>query len=119
MFTEEGRAFLTTASQDGQWILEDALGFVEVHHCTSVVFLIVFTWNNDNELWQSVFVKDLDTDGPFGRVTTGTAGHRPMLCVWELAPVWHEREAWNRYLASPRDEPARSAYVDDRFEGFC
>ena len=33
--------------------------------------------------------------------------HRPTFCVWELGAVCHEREAWTRYLLSPRDERAR------------
>ncbi len=119
MLAGEGRAYLTEASREGRLVLEDGLGFVELHNCTTVAFLIVFTWNNDNELWQSVFIKNLVAEGSFGRVTTETAGHRPMLCVWELAAVWHEREAWNIFLASCRDVSAVAAYIDDRFEGPC
>jgi len=29
----------------------------------------------------------------------------------------HEREAWTRYLLSPRDEQARHAYVRDCYTG--
>ena len=32
--------------------------------------------------------------------------HRPTFCVWELGAVWHEQQAWSRYLRSSRDESA-------------
>ena len=34
-----------------------------------------------------------------------------------MAPVWHEQQAWVRYLLSTRDENAKVAYVNDRFSG--
>jgi hypothetical protein len=37
--------------------------------------------------------------------------------VWELGPVWHERNAWVRFLSSARDDAAKQAYLDDRFAG--
>ena len=43
--------------------------------------------------------------------------HRGTFCVWELAPVWHERHAWTRFLASHRNEEAKLAYINDRFSG--
>jgi hypothetical protein len=42
---------------------------------------------------------------------------RPTFCVWELGIVAHESAAWARYLGSPRDDAARSRWVDDIFEG--
>jgi len=115
----ESREFLIAESEDGRLALENRLGFLELHHCTSVAFLIVCTWNNDNELWQTVYVKDLATSAPYERVTREAAGHRPIFCVWELAPVWHEREAWMRYVSSARDAIAKTVYVNDRFAGVC
>jgi hypothetical protein len=117
--SRESRGFLESESAADRLQLENQLGFLEVHHCTSVAFLIVCTWNNVNELWQTVFVKDLDAGTAWERVTRESAGHRPNLCVWELAPVWHERQAWVRFLESRRDAAAKLAWVYDRFEGMC
>jgi hypothetical protein len=93
------------------------LGFVVLHRCGSdFYFLIVCTWRNSNEAWQTVFYKD----GPamaelalFPRDKT----HKPTLCVWELVPVWHEQQAWERFLYSARDEGAAQAWLADRFAG--
>jgi hypothetical protein len=43
--------------------------------------------------------------------------HKPAFCVWELAPVWHEVGAWNRFLYTARDETAAQTWLRDRCEG--
>jgi hypothetical protein len=43
--------------------------------------------------------------------------HKPTFCVWELAPVWHEVGAWNRFLSTSRDEAAAETWLGDRFVG--
>jgi hypothetical protein len=93
------------------------LGFVILHRCgESFYFLIVATWRNDNELWETVWAKDGDGDATFRPwVVEGT--HRPTFCVWELAAVCYERRAWSRFLLSPRDEPAKQEYVTSAYEG--
>ena len=36
---------------------------------------------------------------------------------WELGAVWHEQQAWSRFLHSERGATARDAYLRDTFEG--
>jgi len=93
------------------------MGFVILHVAggTSVAMLIVNTWRNCNEIWETVYLKDLVADGPYRRYER--SGHLPTYCVWELGVVWHERNAFERYLRSPRDPVAVSAYFADRYEG--
>jgi hypothetical protein len=93
------------------------LGFVLLHRCGSdFYFLLVSTWRNSNELWETVFYKDgeaMEAFEPFPR----EGAHKPTFCVWEFVPVWHEQKAWERFLGSARDEAAASAWLDDRFAG--
>jgi hypothetical protein len=60
------------------------LGFVLLHRCEKdFYFLIVCTWRNCNELWETVFYKD----GPgmqFFELFPREAAHKPVFCVWEL-----------------------------------
>jgi hypothetical protein len=37
--------------------------------------------------------------------------------VWELGAVWHEQQAWSRFLRSERDADARETYLEDAFAG--
>ena len=95
------------------------IGFVLLHRCgEDFYFLIVCTWRNSNELWETVFYKNGDqmTDfAPFPR----DGEHKPTLCVWELVPVWHEQQAWVRFLTSPRDGEAAMLWMEDCFTGLA
>ena len=96
--------------------LDDDLGFVILHRCgQSFYFLLVSTWRNDNELWETVWAKDGDASGFHPWPLEGT--HRPTFCVWELGAVCHEQQAWSRFLRSDRSPAAADAYVRDSFEG--
>jgi hypothetical protein len=110
------RGTLRGAADSGAIELDDELGFVILHRCgAGFYFLLVSTWRNDNELWETVWAKPDDAHGFEPWPTEGT--HRPTFCVWELGVVCHEQRAWSRYLRSPRDDEAREAYVQDMFAG--
>jgi len=95
----------------------EGLGFVLLHRCEGdFYFLIVSTWRNANELWETVWYKDgaaMVDFAPFAR----DGSHLPTFCVWELGPVWHEKLAWERFLGSARDPAAAQVWFDDGFAG--
>jgi hypothetical protein len=110
------RGTLRGAVDSGAIELDDDLGFVILHRCgESFYFLLVSTWRNDNELWETVWAKTGDDVGFEPWQLEGS--HRPTFCVWELGAVCHERDAWSRYLGSARDADAREAYLQDTFAG--
>ena len=111
------RRNLRDASHAGTLGVSGELGFVILHRCgESFYFLLVCTWRNENELWETVWAKDGEGD-VFFRPWPSEATHRPTFCVWELGAVCHERQAWTRYLCSPRDDEARRAYLRSCYEG--
>jgi len=112
------RRALDDSTQVGELRLGDGLGFVILHRCGSAGFhfLLVGTWRNDNELWETVWAKHDDADPGFHPWVVDE-GHRPTFCIWELGVVEHERLAWAAYLGSKRDAAARRAYLGDTFEG--
>jgi hypothetical protein len=111
------RRSLRDACRSGELGVLGELGFVILHRCgEDFYFLLVSTWRNENELWQTVWAKDGDRD-PLFRPYATTGEHRPTYCVWELGAVAHEREAWARYLLSSRDDAARHAYLHDCLDG--
>jgi hypothetical protein len=111
------RRGLADAARLGELRLGDTLGFVILHRCGGGFhFLLVSTWQNDNELWETVWAKNGDDDPEFHPWPL-EGSHRPTFCVWELGAVAHERLAWSQYLLSERDEAARIAYLRDIFEG--
>jgi hypothetical protein len=114
---ELARNGLEEASKSGALGLSGDLGFVILHRCgESFYFLLVLTWRNDNELWETVWAKDGENDASF-RPWPIEATHRPTFCVWELGAVWHEQQAWSNYLRSERDQVAKRAYLHASYEG--
>ena len=111
------RRCLRDAVKLGALSVEDELGFVLLHRCEDdFYFLLVSTWRNENELWESVWAKD----GPgavFFCPWISEETHRPTFCVWELGAVAHERVAWTSFLRSARDDAARRAYLRDCYDG--
>lgn len=112
----EARRFLTSEIESGRFAAERELGFVLLHDCGDVVFLLVSTWRNSNELWETVYVKQPDNGGGFEPLQN-TASHKPTFCVWEMGAVAHEAQAWSRYLASDRGDDARETYFFDMYAG--
>jgi hypothetical protein len=111
----EAHDFLLGEVAAGGLDIANDLGFAIHHLCgESFYFLIVCTWRNDNEMWETLYARN-GHDAAFTRVEIGP--HRPVVCVWEMGAVLHEQRAWIRYLRSGRDEAALAAYLDDRFTG--
>jgi hypothetical protein len=109
------RDFLSAEGRAGKLELEGDIGFALLHLCSSTVLLLVCTWRNENELWESCYAKKADSAS--FELIPREGRHKPTYCVWEMGAVSHEAKAWSRYLVSARDEPARRAYLDDRFAG--
>ena len=111
------RRNLRDGSKSGALDITGDLGFVILHRCgASFYFLLIATWRNDNELWESVWAKDGDGEVKF-RPWPIEGTHRPTFCVWELGAVWHEQQAWSAYLRSDRDDAAKQQYLRDSYEG--
>jgi hypothetical protein len=110
----ESRAFV--AAEVERLKIANELGFVLLHRAGAMLLLMIMTWRNTNEIWESVYLKDLRQAGGYV-LTEFESTHRGTFCVWELGPVWHERHAWVRFLSSKRDVEAKLAYVNDRFSG--
>jgi hypothetical protein len=111
------RRNLRDASKAGELGLGDGLGFAILHRCgDSFYFLLVCTWRNDNELWETVWAKNGESQAAF-RPWPNEGPHRPAFCVWELGAVCHERQAWSDYLRSPRGERDKESYLRMSFMG--
>lgn len=93
------------------------LGFAVLHRCgNDFYFLLVSTWRGSNELWETVLYKDGPGMADFA-LFPREGEHKPTFCVWELAPVWREAQAWVRFLSSARDEAAAEAWLAETYSG--
>lgn len=101
----------------GNAVAVDGLGFVILHRCENdFYFLLISTWRQENELWETAWYKDGDSMrdfAPFRREPP----HLPTFCVWELAIVGHEKDSWIRFLNSDRDSAAITRWRSDCYVG--
>ncbi|MEY8759720.1 hypothetical protein [Chryseobacterium tongliaoense] len=88
-------------------------GFVILHRCNENYLLLVCTWRNENELWESVYY---DGSGKF-EIWDRKGIHIPTYCVWEMGIVYHESRAWKKFLGTERQEDSKQQYLKDFFEG--
>ena len=93
------------------------LGFAILHRCgDAFYFLLLSTWKGDNELWETVWAKNGSSEQAF-RPWPREGSHVPTFCVWELGAVWHEQQAWSRFLRSERSAADAEAYLGDSYRG--
>ena len=110
--TRLARAYLSKRELEAR-----GFGFVILHRCgNDFYFLIVSTWRGNNELWETVFYKDGERMSDFALFPRERV-HKPTFCVWEMGPMWHEQQAWVRFLQSGRDPRAAEAWLADRYSG--
>lgn len=112
----EAKLVLVAAATGGGWSQEYGLNFALLHQSTTHAFLIAGVWRGHQELWERLYYKILEPDGPFTRADL-TGEDAPAACVWELGVICHERMAWHRYLHSPRGEDAKRAWLSDTYGG--
>ncbi len=87
------------------------LGFVVLHRCgEGFYFLGLCTWRENNELWKTLFYLEADTMKDFA-LFPQDEGHKDTFCVWELAVVCHETQAWTTYLKSSRSAQDADMYL--------
>lgn len=87
------------------------LGFVLLHRCgEGFYFLLLCTWRENNELWKTVFFLEADRMADFALFPQDNA-HKGTFCVWELAVVSHETQAWKTYLLSDRADEDAGTYL--------
>jgi hypothetical protein len=112
----ETRDFIKSEAESGRLKLEGELGFVILHRAGDYLLLMVNTWRNTNEIWESIYAKKAAESKTYTQMKFEYS-HKATYCVWELGVVWHERNAWVRFIESKRDEKAKITYLKDVFDG--
>ncbi len=109
------RAAVSDLALGGSFPLQHGVGFVIVHHSTVSDYLVACCWHQTQELWHAILIRPADGSAGFRQEwPSRTSGS---FCVWEMAPMWHERNAWERYLLSSREDDAMDAYLNDQLVG--
>lgn len=98
------------------WNLSYGLNFALMHLSTAQGFLIAGVWRAHQEMWERIYIWDRARPDAFIAVEPDGL-EIPCACVWELGVICHERQAWQRYLFSPRAEADKRAWLADVYSG--
>lgn len=92
---------------------EYGVGFIGAHQGKAGNFIFVDWWADENELHHHVFIsKDGAPEDFVDATATG-----PTACVWDLAVIHYERNAWIETVMKRAGEEAFDAYLERRLEG--
>ncbi|HET9484976.1 MAG TPA: hypothetical protein VFO79_13535 [Xanthomonadales bacterium] len=69
------------------------VGFLICHQGRGVHYLVICSWERENELAMRIFIR---STGGWGDWHVPGPGHGP--CVWDLAVIGHERDAYVRHV---------------------
>jgi hypothetical protein len=85
-------------------------GFAGIHQGRGANFLFFCWWENENELLHRVFVGSGNAADGFSEQTA----QEVRACVWDIAVIAYEREAWIRHVLDNPAGPDIDAYLSDR-----
>jgi hypothetical protein len=92
-----------------------AASFSVLHRSAMGAYLLVYSWTLTDILELRAALAGVpELDCPDSDPTHFVASTRQWIgCVWELAPLEHERSAWVRHVLSP-DQPDLPGYLADQ-----
>lgn len=82
------------------------VGFIIRHTGAGMEYLVLCTWDNQNELITRVLVRRRETGAGEWRDGAGTHS----FCVWDVEVMWREREVFVRRVMTP-DAPDIEGYA--------
>ena len=92
------------------------VGFATLHTGTSGTYLLLDWWVAGGILQHHLFGAPHGDPRGSERLEYGWP-RGAACCVWEMAVLWFERNAWCRHVLAHPESPDLDAYLDDRLEG--
>lgn len=89
------------------------VGFMGVHQGKTGHFIFVDWWARENELNHHVFISDPASPMDFSNQTASGV----MACVWDLAVISHERNAWVETVMKQDSNDNFESYLARQLEG--
>ncbi len=83
------------------------VGFVGVHDGRGAIFVFIDFWTDENELHHHVYVASKDQPMQLEYVTPSGL----IACVWDLAVIGFERQAWIECVLANPNGPDLEAYL--------
>lgn len=83
--------------------------FLIIHEAREGVWILFYWWTGGEMLSSSAYFADKVTPE-----VIVTSPHKvPLVCVWELEVIMHERQAWIEHILYKPNQPDFKAYLND------
>lgn len=79
-----------------------------LHEGREGCFAIINWWIDENMLQHFVYIRNDDSDFKI------FSDNGIITCVWELAVLWHERNAWVKHVLIKNEAPDLDGYLNDQ-----
>ena len=107
-FEHPHRIALAMLPQPATSATRPGLAFTIAHQGRGADYLVLCWWDRDNELPMRVWVSIPTRDNGAWSPARGSES----ICVWDLAVLWFEREAYTRHMLGARG-PDPKAYLGE------
>lgn len=91
------------------------IGTLIIHDWQGGCFAVINWWIDENMLQQFVYLATIEEPTIFKLYSDNGI----VTCVWELAVLWFERNAWVEYILQKSGAPDVKGYLNARFNGDC
>lgn len=85
-----------------------------LHECKEGCFAIINWWIDDNMLQHFVYLSAPGVPVEFKRYSDSGI----VTCVWELAVLWHERNAWIEHILKKSEYPDFEKYFEQQLNEY-
>ena len=85
-----------------------------LHECKEGCFVIINWWIDDNMLQHFVYLTSPGDQIDFKRYSDNGI----VTCVWELAVLWHERNAWIQHVLKQSENPDFGKYFEQQLNEY-
>jgi hypothetical protein len=84
-----------------------------IHEGREGIFTLLNWWVGDNMIQNHVYFSTYEEPEKFESFSENGM----MACIWELAVIWHDRNAWIKHVLSKIENPDYAAYLNDYLNG--
>ncbi len=97
-------------NMDHQGFATYDIAILMVHEVKEGVMGVLSRWVDENMLQTHVYLQDYAISDKFNLFSHNGIN----TCVWEIAVLWHERNAWVKHILMQSNKPAWKAYLQDQ-----
>lgn len=104
------KALLWLQAMESQGFNTYQTAIVMVHEVKEGLMGIISRWIDENMLQTHVYLQNSNQPNEFHLISQNGIS----TCVWEIAVLWHERNAWVKHILTQHKKPDMQSYLNEQ-----